>query len=246
VLLGYQAVGRGQQQLAVHRVLGRRTLGQTWRARLDRVPDPGFAGGAVLDGDGGLLGILLGRGSESLVLDDGKRRVPVEYCRTVPHSPASGWVIPLDLVASIVDSISEGIRGGEGFLGIRARLPGREGSEAESRGVTIAEVIPGSPADRAGIRENDRLIALGGDSLGGWDELTLRVGSTFPGTALRVDLLRTGARQTVAVQLGDRSHFLWRERQKRIVGGRERELRRQIEGLQQELELLRHLLASYR
>jgi S1-C subfamily serine protease len=239
-------VGARGQQLAVHRVIGRRTLGRTWRARLDQVPDPGLAGGAVLDGEGALVGVLLGRGSESLVLADGKRRVPVDYCMRVPHSPAAGWVIPLDVVASAVDSIREGLRGQEGFLGVRARMPGPGESLVEGSGVAIAEVVAGSPADRAGILADDHLIALAGDPLKGWDELTLRVGSTHPGTSLPIELLRNGARRSVVVRLGDRAHFLWREHQKRVVGGRERALLRQIEGLQQELELLRHLLAAYR
>ena len=48
------------------------------------------------------------------------------------------------------------------------------------------------------------------------------------------------------VVMADRGHIIWREKQKRITDGRARKLRRQIEGLRQELELLRHQLAAYR
>jgi S1-C subfamily serine protease len=51
-------------------------------------------------------------------------------------------------------------------------LPPRVAAQVGRRtGVEVIEVVPGSPADRAGIRPEDLLLALDGTPLNGVDDL---------------------------------------------------------------------------
>jgi serine protease Do len=70
--------------------------------------------------------------------------------------------------------MSEGVvrRAYLGIAGGSRPLPPRVAQRVGRRtGVEVIEVVPGSPADRAGIRPEDLLLALDGTPLGGVDDL---------------------------------------------------------------------------
>ena len=83
-----------------------------------------------------------------------------------------------------------------GFLGIGgqnvpvprrvARLEGLP----EGRGVLVLGVEPGSPADRAGVRERDIIVALGDRPVAGVDDLHRMLTENLIGATLRLKVLR--------------------------------------------------------
>ena len=243
--IGYQSSGPSRY-VSANRICGRAHRSGIWQARLDAIQDPSLAGGGALDGDGRLIGLLLGPGNTSLLLAAGGRPSRVEYCMGSARSSDAGWILPIDVIAASVESLCTAQKGQEGFLGVRTQLPGDGATPSERRGIIVAEVITGSPADRAGIRPGDRLVAWDGPALESWSALSARVTQTRLGQKVRVGLIRNGKPFVANVVMADRGHLIWREKQKRIAGSRERKLGRQIEGLRQELELLRHQLAAYR
>jgi S1-C subfamily serine protease len=244
--IGYNSSGPSRH-VSANRIRGRARRSGIWQARLDGIQDPALAGGGALDGDGRLIGLLLGSGNKSLLLSAGERASRVEYCMGSTPSADAGWILPIDGIAAAVESLRTTQRGREGFLGVRTQLPDdREEGTSRTRGVFVAEVIPGSPADHAGIRAGDRLVAWNATELESWPVLTARVMNTRLGEKVRVGLVRNGKPVVADVVMADRGHVIWREKQKRIADSRARKLRRQIQGLRQELELLRHQLAAYR
>jgi regulator of sigma E protease len=62
----------------------------------------------------------------------------------------------------------------------------------------IGDVVPGTPAARAGLRGGDSVAAIGGTPLRGWSDLLEHV-SAAPGTDLRFDIIRAG--QHIAMTL---------------------------------------------
>lgn len=72
-------------------------------------------------------------------------------------------------------------------LGITPYLPPR-----------IGEVLPGSPAARAGLQGGDRVVALDGRPIGTWDELAETI-HRRPGRTVRLTLERAGAQLDVEV-----------------------------------------------
>src|SRR5438309_1612289 len=69
------------------------------------------------------------------------------------------------------------------------RLQSQLGLEA---GVEVVEVVPGSPADRAGLRPEDLIVELDGTPIEGMDELQRVVVSELIGRAVRAKVVREG------------------------------------------------------
>lgn len=72
------------------------------------------------------------------------------------------------------------------FLGVGAS--GRD----ESDGLRVTHVVPGTAAARAGLREGDVLVRLGGRAVNGFDDLAAAVREHRPGDAVLVLYLRDG------------------------------------------------------
>lgn len=91
-----------------------------------------------------------------------------------------------------------------GFVGIAAQtvqIPRRLQLAANSgaSGAMVTVVEPGSPADLAGIRSSDILVALDGQATEGVDDLLRRLHAQTIGRPVAVSLLREGRRVDVSV-----------------------------------------------
>lgn len=85
---------------------------------------------------------------------------------------------------------------GRGFLGIAGMdTPG---------GVRIAEVVPGGPADEAGVEAGDRIVAFDGVEVSSMEQLADLVGGTDPGSEVELVLGGPGGGRTVTVIIGER------------------------------------------
>ena len=62
-------------------------------------------------------------------------------------------------------------------------------SHALSDQVVLGEVLPGSPAEKAGLKAGDRIVKLDGEPLGDWKDLTDRVGKHQPGDKVALEIL---------------------------------------------------------
>lgn len=126
-----------------------------------------------------------------------------------------GFAIPIDTARKAIDSV---IKTGEikrPMLGIRYIPITRELMEANQlsvdfgvwvlRGAGRGEVavIPGSPADKAGIQENDIIVEINGARIDENNSLTDRLSEHSPGDKVDVKLWRKGKEITVPVELGE-------------------------------------------
>src|SRR5215831_8230721 len=85
-----------------------------------------------------------------------------------------------------------------GWLGLQVQDPE---SGAGSQGVTVVDILPGSPAASAGLRVGDRIGAVNGRPIGTRLELGRWVSLLPPGTALRLSVRRGNRVREVAVTL---------------------------------------------
>jgi S1-C subfamily serine protease len=90
-----------------------------------------------------------------------------------------------------------------GYVGIagspRPIPPARRELHGDADVVAVGEVVPGAPADRAGVRTDDLIVALDGIRLTGVADLQRALEGDRVGTRLVLTLLRDGRERQVVV-----------------------------------------------
>jgi thiol-disulfide isomerase/thioredoxin len=71
-------------------------------------------------------------------------------------------------------------------------------------GVTVEHVVRGSPADKAGIRQGDRIVGIDGGKATAPAQITRAVGQHLVGETVKVDVERRGTATTMGVVLAVR------------------------------------------
>jgi serine protease Do len=148
---------------------------------------PASAGGAVVNEDGEWIALIVGRGLQGPAAGGTSRVGDPE----APATPSKGGVllaVPVDQVDRIVGDLVEHGTVQRGFVGIRLkRGPTAPG---DTLGVRVDEVISGSPAAVAGIREGDHILAMDGQEVRSAEDLVSMVSALRPGYDAEVTILR--------------------------------------------------------
>jgi serine protease Do len=84
----------------------------------------------------------------------------------------------------------------KGFLGINF--------SAEDGKIVITEIVPNSPAEKAGLKAGDQIVKVGDKEVKDEDSLRETVGDKKPGTKLSLVIKRDGKEQTIEATLGER------------------------------------------
>jgi serine protease Do len=119
-----------------------------------------------------------------------------------------GFSIPSNMARTITDTLVKNGKVRRGQLGItvvRANSdPARElGIKDMNKGVVVAQVQPGSGADRAGLRKGDVITAFNGVEVSDPNVFRNQVASTAPGAGVTLKILRDGREQQVQATLGE-------------------------------------------
>jgi len=72
-------------------------------------------------------------------------------------------------------------------------------------GVTVADVTPNGPAEKAGLKVGDTITSVNGKDVKSGDELVSEISGLKPGTAAKIGYIRSGKPQTTTVTIADRS-----------------------------------------
>jgi membrane-associated protease RseP (regulator of RpoE activity) len=96
------------------------------------------------------------------------------------------------------------------YLGVRVEDLTREnmsayGLSGEPRGVGVSQVLKGSPAERAGLRERDVIVRFDGEPVTSVRKLNRLIGESAAGHAARLAVLRGGSEQEVSATLARRA-----------------------------------------
>lgn len=118
-----------------------------------------------------------------------------------------GFAIPANMVSHVVDQIRTNGKAVHGWLGVMIQPVTPEIAEgmkiSEPKGALVADVSPGSPADKAGIKRGDVIVALNGKTVDTVSELTNSVGVVEPGTKENLKVVRDGVERDVSVKIGE-------------------------------------------
>jgi S1-C subfamily serine protease len=110
-----------------------------------------------------------------------------------------GFAISSGEAVPVVEALREQAGGDpreEGYLGV-----GLEDREDGGQGAVVTEVEPGTPADEAGVRVGDVVVAVDDAAIDGATGLIAAIRDREPGDTLTVELLREGETTEVEVQL---------------------------------------------
>lgn len=102
-----------------------------------------------------------------------------------------------------------GLGGASSYLGVYLEevTPDRvkELGLAEERGAMVTKVVAGSPAEKAGLKENDVIVSFNERRIDSVRELQRLLGETPADRNVRIEVIRGGNRQTLAATLSKRT-----------------------------------------
>lgn len=204
---------------------------------------PGNSGAAAINTKGELVGIVEGELGQPEVADDG--------AGAERPAGAASFVMPAEVVKPVTAQFERDGRPHHGFLGVTTsalsvRSPRVEGKRTPI-GALIEHIVPGSPADRAGLLPGDIIVAFRGERVEYPEQLARWVAGTAPGAAAEVVWAREEIGMNASIALGEAPPepagawiASWLDEGETTAGtGRIAELERQIKRLSGELDRLK-------
>jgi len=163
----------------------------------DAAINPGNSGGPLLDAGANVVGI-----NTAIAAD----------------SNGIGFAIPIDIARPIMEQAVAGKQLARPYMGVVYRAIDRQFATANnlsvtegalvqpggSQGSTSPAVVPGSPADAAGIRDGDIIVKVNGQAIDGDHPLDATLSEYAPGDTVTIELLRGGQSTSVQLTLGTR------------------------------------------
>ena len=155
----------------------------------DAAINMGNSGGALIDARGRLIGV------NSAIISPSRGNIGI------------GFAIPVNLARFIMNSLVETGAVARGYLGVTsdtltAELAEQLGLARGTRGVIITEIDAASPAEAAGLRRADVIVALNGQNVLTWEDLRVLVAQSLPDSKVSLKVLRDGKARSVDVELG--------------------------------------------
>ena len=116
-----------------------------------------------------------------------------------------GFAIPINLVKGLLPQLKDKGRVTRGWLGVLIEDVNAETAAAlgmaEARGALVANVTQGSPAEAAGVRVGDVIVAFDGAAIGKSSDLSLVVARTSVGKSVDVRVMRDGRPVSLTVRI---------------------------------------------
>ncbi|MGR8941189.1 MAG: Do family serine endopeptidase [Gammaproteobacteria bacterium] len=149
--------------------------------------NPGNSGGALVNLQGELIGI------NTAIVGPAGGNVGI------------GFAIPINLANQVVNQIIQYGKIQRGQLGIQIQNLTPELASAfgitQQHGAVIAGVVPGSPAENAGLERGDVVIAVNGQTVDSATKLHNHIALMQVGDMVSLDILRNGQEKTIKARI---------------------------------------------
>ena len=158
----------------------------------DAAINPGNSGGALFNLDGELVGI------NTAIATDGYSRA----------NAGVGFAIPINMVKRVMEDLISDGKVTRGWLGVQIQDVDEGMAKAlrlkERDGAIISQVIKNSPAEDAGVEEQDVIIAVDGVKVADSSNLKNLISSGRPDDKTKLTIIRDGHERNLIVSLGTR------------------------------------------
>jgi serine protease Do len=154
----------------------------------DAAINPGNSGGPLIDLDGRVIGV-----NTAIISRSGGYN-------------GIGLAIPVDMAAFVVDQLKDSGTVTRGFLGVQIAnldpdMAEGQGLKRNADGAFVHSVVEGSPADKAGLKAQDVIVELNGDTVVDSGDFRNKISMTKPGTKVSLVVMRDAKRQNVDVRI---------------------------------------------
>jgi serine protease Do len=116
------------------------------------------------------------------------------------------FAIPINVAMNVADQLRDSGYVTRGWLGVIIQEVSRDLAESfgldKPEGALVAKVLSGSPAEKAGLREGDVILAFNGMDVIMSSDLPHHVGRVKPGVKAKVQIMRNGQTKTIRVKIG--------------------------------------------
>jgi serine protease Do len=155
----------------------------------DAAINPGNSGGALINTRGQVIGI-----NTAIITGSGS-------------SAGIGFAIPIDMARNVMTQIIEHGKVIRGYLGvvIQQVSPGiaKAFGLPQAEGALVADVSPNGPAAKAGIEKGDIILKLNRQVVSDYNDLSLRIAETPPGSVIHLQVFRKGKTIDLAATLSE-------------------------------------------
>jgi serine protease Do len=155
----------------------------------DAAINPGNSGGPLVNLDGEVIGI------NTAILTDTNAYAGV------------GFALPSNTVVQVYNQLTgPEHRVQRGSIGIEFNAQENPAvARVYGTGITISNVVPGSPAERAGLKTGDTIVSVDGKQVKNGDELVADIAARKPGAKVALGYLRNGKKEETSVTVADRA-----------------------------------------
>jgi serine protease Do len=157
----------------------------------DAAINPGNSGGPLVNMDGEVIGI------NTAILSETNAYAGV------------GFSLPSNTVAQVYNQLigpeHRVARGSIGIMFDAVENPAISRVYGNGSGVTVSSVVPGSPADQAGLKVGDTITTVDGKKVTKGAELVADIASRKPGAKVHLGFVRNGKLQDTTVTIADRA-----------------------------------------
>jgi serine protease Do len=106
----------------------------------------------------------------------------------VTQAQGIGFALPINLVKDLLPNLLENGRAERGWLGVNIQ----EVDDATGKAAVVIDVFKDSPAEKAGLKSGDRVVAVGGKTVVSYLQLMRRIALLAPGTTVKLTVKRDG------------------------------------------------------
>ena len=146
--------------------------------------NPGNSGGPLLNMKGEVIGI---------------------NTAIMPEGQGIGFAIPINTAKTLIPQLEANGEVTRGYLGVNIQSIDPDLSRAlkleQSKGALVAEVVPGGPADKAGIKTGDVIVSFDGKHVHDSHDLPAMVAAATIGSEVPVAVVRNGKEIKIAPSL---------------------------------------------
>ena len=157
----------------------------------DAAINPGNSGGPLVNMDGEVVGI------NTAILSETNAYAGV------------GFSLPSNTVVQVYNQLigpdHRVARGSIGIMFAAEENPAITRVYGGGSGVTVSTVVPGSPADQAGLKVGDTITQVDGKTVSKGADLVSDIASRKPGAKVKLNFIRNGKTQDTTVIIADRA-----------------------------------------